>query len=284
MRLHDLEAPDHLVNRCAVDPLYWDVFPPARELNLQNYGLRTIVNDPPLAYLHPDGSSIAFFNDPRRTAEDIRRFSHADAQAWLEFVSVLDGFGAMAIPLLSTNPVRPQLSVVAKVAYNALRHARRLPDMGFMSVATADEIVQERFEHPVVKAALLANTGQVTNNQVPTSGLGFIQLAMLHRGPTTTRPVGGVQAICDALGRRLQSKAAPSGWTRQSPRSPCATTAPPLSPCKTEPKSHRQSSRGNLQSPGHLAGSAAQRHLACQDRTPSACLAVTPRRIRRHQG
>ena len=199
-------APDHLVNRCAVDPLYWDVFPPARELNLHNYGLRTIANDPPLAYLDPDGSSIAFFNDPRRTAEDIARFSRADAVAWLEFVRTLDAFGALAIPLLSTNPVRPELSVVAKVAYNALRHARQLPDAGFIGVATANEIVQERFEHPTVKAALLANSGQVTNNQLPTSGLAFIQLAMLHRGPMTLRPVGGVQAICNALARRLQSK------------------------------------------------------------------------------
>ena len=69
-------APDHIANHCAIDFLFWNMYPVAQELELHRYGLRTIEAQPSYAYLHPDGeTSIAIWRDVKRTADEIRRFS-----------------------------------------------------------------------------------------------------------------------------------------------------------------------------------------------------------------
>lgn len=59
------EAPHHLINHCAVDPILWGAGPPARDLALEDHGLTWVKVDPAFVYLHPDGASIAFWRDPR---------------------------------------------------------------------------------------------------------------------------------------------------------------------------------------------------------------------------
>ena len=68
------EAPNHVVNYCAVDLAFFPSCPVAKELELHRYGLRTVPADPAYVYLHPDGASLALWHDPKRTADEIRRF------------------------------------------------------------------------------------------------------------------------------------------------------------------------------------------------------------------
>jgi choline dehydrogenase-like flavoprotein len=52
-------APQHVVNYCAADLLFWLSSPVDRELELDRFGLKKIVVDPSYVYLHPDGASTS---------------------------------------------------------------------------------------------------------------------------------------------------------------------------------------------------------------------------------
>jgi phytoene dehydrogenase-like protein len=85
------QAPNHMINTGAAELIHIRASPVLKELELAKYGWRTVETDPSYAYLDPEGGSIGLFRDPRRTAEDIARFSRPDAKAYLEFVELIDG-------------------------------------------------------------------------------------------------------------------------------------------------------------------------------------------------
>jgi phytoene dehydrogenase-like protein len=71
-----------------------------------------------------------------------------------------------------------------------------------MATSSVTEVVAERFEHQTVRDALHATCGSTVPNNQGGSGIAFLWLATMHRY-ACERPVGGVQAIPDALERRL---------------------------------------------------------------------------------
>jgi phytoene dehydrogenase-like protein len=195
-------APEHLINSYSVDAFFWDSFPPSRELGLERHGLRRTVIDPGHMYLGPDGSSIGFWADAARTAEEIRHFSPADARSYLEFAEMLSGFADLAFTLATANPTHLGVRAIARLARGAGRSRRNLSSMVAMALSSVTEVVDERFEHPVVKDALHATCGSTVPNSQAGTGIAFLWLATMHRH-ACARPVGGVQAIPDALYRRL---------------------------------------------------------------------------------
>jgi phytoene dehydrogenase-like protein len=199
------QAPRHLINHCAVDPILWGAGPPARDLALEDHGLKWVKVDPAFVYLHPDGASIAFWRDPRKTADEIRRFSAADSEAYLEFARFLDAFYDLIFPIMGTNPTRPDLRTSAKVASKAVRHRKDVATLAQFMLSSGKEVIAERFEHPVVRSALHVACGATMPSTQPGSTLQFLLLAAVHRVPCL-RPVGGTQAIPDALADRLKSR------------------------------------------------------------------------------
>jgi phytoene dehydrogenase-like protein len=198
-------APGHLINSFSVDAFFWDAFPPSYELELERYGLRRVQVDPGHVYLHPDGGSIAFWADARRTAEEIRRFSAADAEAYLEFARVLRRFGNIMLRLARTSPVRPEIGALATVAREAFQGRKDLMELGSFPFASVSEVIAERFSHQVVRDALHAASGSTVPNNSSGSAVGFLWLSTMHRY-ACRRPVGGVQAIPEALATRLRAK------------------------------------------------------------------------------
>jgi phytoene dehydrogenase-like protein len=198
-------APQHLINSYSVDAFFWDAFPPSVELGLENYGLRRVEVDPGHVYLHPEGGSIAFWADARRTADDIRRFSRADAEAYLEFARVLRRFGNIMLTLAKTSPVRPEARPLATVAREAFAGRKDLFELGSFPFASVSEVIAERFTHQVVRDALHAASGSTVPNNSAGSAVGFLWLSTMHRY-ACRRPVGGVQAIPNALVTRLRAK------------------------------------------------------------------------------
>jgi phytoene dehydrogenase-like protein len=199
------EAPQHLINHCAVDPILWGAGPPARDLALKDHGLNWVTVDPAFVYLHPDGASIAFWRDPKKTADEIRRFSQADARAYLEFAEFLDTFYDLIFPIMGTNPTRPDLRTTRTVVGQALRHRKDLMPLAQFMLASGKEVIAERFEHPVVRSALHVACGATMPSSQPGSTLQFLLLAAVHR-VTCLRPIGGTQAIPNALAARLTSR------------------------------------------------------------------------------
>jgi phytoene dehydrogenase-like protein len=198
------EAPQHMINHCAVDPILWTPGRPARELGLERHGLRVVAVDPPFAYLHPDGASIAFWHDPRKTAAEIERFSRADARAFLEFAEFLDSLYDVLDVVLQTDPVHPGGKGRAQVVRAALKHRKLLGRFGSFLLASGKEVIADRFTHPMVRAALHVSNGSTSSSSLPGSAIQFTLLASVHRFPCW-RPLGGIQALPDALAARLRS-------------------------------------------------------------------------------
>jgi phytoene dehydrogenase-like protein len=199
------EAPSHLINHCAVDPIFWPNGVPASELDLESFGLRWVSVDPAFAYLHPTGESIAFWRDPARTAEDIRRYSAADARAYVELARLFEAICDVLLPMFATNPVRPDLSALGGAARGALKHRGLLKEIAAFLPASGRDVISERFEHPVVRSALHVASGCLYPSSYPGSTVQMLILAFVHRFECL-RPVGGTQRIPDALAARLQSR------------------------------------------------------------------------------
>lgn len=195
-------APDHLAHPYSFDPFFWDSFPPARDLRLERHGLRRERVDPGLVYLDPEDASIGFWENAGATAREIERFSRADARAYLEFAELLQAFSDIALSYFTTNPARLDPRPLARTARQAWRHRRSLRDIAALATGSAAEAIAERFEHPVVRNALHAVAGSTIPNSADGSGAGFLWLANQHRH-SHQHPIGGIQALPDALARRL---------------------------------------------------------------------------------
>lgn len=197
------EAPDHLTHPYSFDPFFWDSFPPAKELQLERHGLKRVRVDPGLVYLDPEDASIGFWEDPRATAAEIERFSSSDARAYLDFAALLRAFSDVALAYFVANPARLDARPLARTARQAWRHRKLLGEMVALATGSAAEAIAERFEHPVVRNALHAAAGSTIPNSADGSGAGFLWLANQHRH-SHQHPIGGVQALPDALARRLE--------------------------------------------------------------------------------
>lgn len=198
-------APNHVANYGAGDLLFWNASPVASDLNLASYGLKTVPANPSYAYLHPDGSSLVIWQDPKKTAEEIAYFSPSDAKAYLAYAAMLDGLFDVMLPFMLGNLRHPDRRTLGSMSRAAWRHRKKLKQFGSFAFASGEEVIDERFRHPVTRSALhcmAAGASPIENNG--TSATGML-LAFLHR-VGASRPVGGMQAIPDALATRLRAK------------------------------------------------------------------------------
>jgi phytoene dehydrogenase-like protein len=193
-------APNHVINPCAVDLVFIRATGIIEELQLKRYGLRLIDVDPPLAYLHEDGASLAFWRDPRRTADEIRRFSAADAAAYLEFARMLDTVVDLVLPVLTGNPYRLTPRAIARILTAAVRRRKILPDVLPVVTAPLTQVLDEWFEHYLVKDAIAAMAAIYFAPAQDGGALPLIFPAFLQRFGAA-RPVGGMQALPAALER-----------------------------------------------------------------------------------
>ena len=198
-------APQHLINNFSIDSFFWDSFPPSRDLQLHRYGLRLVELDPGHLYLHPEGGSIAFFKDPTRTADDIRRFSVRDARAYLEFVPAVQAFAELAMQMGKSNPTKPDLSTLADTVRRAFGVRHELGEMLPLALKSISETIAERFTHQVVRDALHASSGSTIPNDISGTGVAFVWIGNMHRH-VCRRAIGGIQTLPDALANRLTSK------------------------------------------------------------------------------
>jgi len=192
-------APGHLVNEGAMDASLIRTTGIIEELELAKYGLRQIEMDPVYAALGADGSSLCIFDDPERTAEDIRRYSPADARAFLDLSNELDPLMDVMGPYMNANPVRPLDKQLVSGAVRAARHPKHLASVSRYFTASQAELIDERFKHPLVKAPLAALPCFVPISEDGT-GWALIFFAMHHRSGVA-RFAGGTGAVTDALGR-----------------------------------------------------------------------------------
>ncbi|MDB5931920.1 MAG: dependent oxidoreductase family protein, partial [Polaromonas sp.] len=198
------EAPQHIVHTCALDLMSLRVHPMMPiELELDRHGFRQVEMTPGYVYLHPDGNSLVFWRDPLKTAEEIRRYSPKDAQAFLDFMKVLDAFMDMAVPMMRVDPTQFNLGAKLGALRAVLGNLQHKPDVVALMTGSAYQAALERFEHPVTISAmccLVGAAGPITNDG---TGIYFILLGFLHRFGVG-RVVGGMQQLTNAMASRLK--------------------------------------------------------------------------------
>ncbi|MBP77532.1 MAG: NAD(P)/FAD-dependent oxidoreductase [Pseudomonadales bacterium] len=198
------EAPEHLVHPCALDMMSMRVHSHVpEELGLADHGFDSIELSPGYVYLHPDGSSLIFWRDRQKTADEIRRFSHKDAAAFLEFMDVIDMFMDIALPMMRVDPARFNLTSKLKVLGVALKNRRLKPELMALMTGSAHQAAKERFEHPVTVSAMCALTGLAGDIRADGGGIYYALLGFLHRfGVGRVR--GGMQQLSNAMCSRLE--------------------------------------------------------------------------------
>jgi phytoene dehydrogenase-like protein len=152
------EAPDHLINEASIHASLFRTTNIDAELKLSSrFGLRQRVIDPAHVHLGPEGESIAMWRDPMRTVEEIRRFSRRDATAWVELSNIIASATSMGLPMMQTNPVRPELSNVFETLKAVAKGRKELREIVRWASISQKQAIEERFEHPMVRGPLTVN-------------------------------------------------------------------------------------------------------------------------------
>lgn len=194
-------APDHLVNEGGIQASIFRTTTISADLDLPRYGLVELPADPYHVHLEPEGASLAFWKDPVRTAEEIKHFSPRDAQAFLEFARMLDAAMDLGLPLILGHPTRPHPRTLAKTLARAARHRRELAPLIRFAVGGHRELIEEWFDHPLLRAALAAMPPFCWMTQ-DGSGWALIYIGICHR-IMNARFQGGSVALPRALAAAL---------------------------------------------------------------------------------
>jgi phytoene dehydrogenase-like protein len=200
------EAPEHLLSACAADIITLRSSTVEADLALADFGFHQVEIDPAYVLLSPDGSSLAFWRDPEKTAAEIAFFSKRDARAFLKLMTAADKLLDVTQPMITTNPVRPDRDAVRRSAIAAAKHPRELALAAALTRQTAADAICERFEHRTVRSMIAI----ITNFGSPVTGAGtavnLMMLGLIAR-VGMGRPIGGMGSLPAALARCLEQAA-----------------------------------------------------------------------------
>ena len=192
------EAPAHMVNTGAGHLLTVRMSKILKELELAKHGWSEVTTDPMYAYLAPNGDSIALFRSVRRTAEDIARFSKADAQAYLEFMELMDAVLQFAGVLGQGDPGVRTWKYYVDFARTAFRNRRLREKLELIQTAPADQLAMEWFEHPYTRAFMLGMVCGPAPFDVDGNAIAYALFGLYHR-VGSSNAVGGMRMVADAL-------------------------------------------------------------------------------------
>ncbi|MGI9165506.1 MAG: phytoene desaturase family protein [Pyrinomonadaceae bacterium] len=135
----------------------------AKDLDLARHGLEIIGPDARVIALDPNGQSLTIHNDPRRTADELKKTSAHDAESYLEFATTFARLGRVLAPLVSMTPPtidKPALGEVWNFGKLGLSFRKlgkkdgyRLLRWGPMAVA---DLAAEWFETELLRATVAA--------------------------------------------------------------------------------------------------------------------------------
>ncbi|MHB8691763.1 MAG: phytoene desaturase family protein [Solirubrobacteraceae bacterium] len=198
------EAPEHLINEASIHASLFRTTNIDAELELSaRFGLRQRLIDPAHVHLGPEGESIAMWRDPMRTVEEMRRFSRRDAQNWVELSNIIASATAMGLPLMMTNPTRPEFSKVIETLKAVARGRKELREIIRWASISQAQAIEERFEHPMVRGPLTVNLPFMPFRS-DMSGWALIYLGVLQKWGVAMFE-GGTGAFPAALMRCLEA-------------------------------------------------------------------------------
>ena len=173
----NLLLPGMLVDSHAIYHMMVEYAPPLRDFELETkYDLQWIYPDLQIVMPFQDGSHLALYKDPQKSAASIRKFSEKDAESFLNFVAISDeAMDVFLAPASYVNPL-PSLEQAAKLD---LHPATKWDDelTGF----TPKQIVDSWFENDKVRALFLY-LATMWGLDYDLEGLGYLVPLMINRG------------------------------------------------------------------------------------------------------
>ena len=183
-----------------------------REMELEQHGLKFITPDVNVVALSPDGRALSLYNDAKRSAQEIAKFSQKDAAAWPDFQQSLEKIGRVIGEALKLTP--PNIDDPSKGdLWSMLQTGRALRKLGkkdlyrvlrWGPMAVAD-LVAEFFETELLRATV-ADRGIFGTFLGPWSAGS--SLVLLLRGASDPHPAGSAWFVSGGIGAVTQAMAA----------------------------------------------------------------------------
>lgn len=182
----------------------------ARDLNLDRFGLETIVPEARVLSLAPDGRNLCLYQELERSIPEIEKFSASDAKHYPEFVESFARIGRVLAPLVSMTPpsidepTASDLWQLGKIgiAFRGLgkKDEYRLLRWGPMAVA---DLAGEWFETELLRATVAARGihGAFAGPWSAGTSLGLLWQAAMDGSAlgNASYPKGGMGGLTQAL-------------------------------------------------------------------------------------
>lgn len=150
------EMPGYKTNDASIQPSLFRTTTIMKDLQLEErYGLKMKVIDPVHLQLNYDHTSLALWRDAQRTADELKYWSKKDAAALIDLYRVVHAAVDIGVPVMQTNPVRPDISKIFAAAKKTLKHRSELLALGRWMRCTELEALEESFESDPIRAIVL---------------------------------------------------------------------------------------------------------------------------------
>jgi phytoene dehydrogenase-like protein len=182
-----------------------------RDLELERFGYKVDAKDPAFFSPFPDGRYLFFWQDDRKTLEEIAKFSRKDAERFPAYEAHLERLSRVVESLLLTSPPEfPPTGLLDFLEYvqlaGRLRGLSRREMVGLVKIFTqsASDFLDDWFESQEVKVTL-ATDGVIGANGGPKSaGTAYILLHHCMGGVNGKRGLwgfvrGGMGAVSNAI-------------------------------------------------------------------------------------
>ncbi|UAK39427.1 NAD(P)/FAD-dependent oxidoreductase [Gordonia bronchialis] len=198
------EAPGYTINEASMQASLFRTTTIDKDLGLsKKFGLKQTVIDPAHVQLNYDGTSLAMWRDPRRTADELRYFSPSDAEALLDLYRVIDAAVEIGLPLMQTSPVKPDIKKVLQATKGMVKNRKELVAVGRWMASSQAEAIEDSFTSDAIKAPLLIALPFMPFD-ADLSGWSLIYLGVLSKYGVSMFH-GGTGALPAALVESLKS-------------------------------------------------------------------------------
>lgn len=181
-----------------------------RDMQLERHGLRLINPEVAVTALSPDGRALMLYNDEKRAADEIRKFSPKDAAQYPEFQQSLTKIGGVIGQALKLPP--PDIDDPSRsdlwAMLNTGRALRKLGKKNMYRVLrwgpmAAADLVAEFFETELLRATIAARGIFGTALGPWSAGSSLVLLIRAagdaHPAGSASFAVGGIGAITQAM-------------------------------------------------------------------------------------
>jgi phytoene dehydrogenase-like protein len=179
------------------------------DLELTRHGLDLLPVEPEAFAPAPGGGGLSLFRDTARSAEEIRRLSPQDAEAWPRFHALVEGLGSFLRPVFSGLVPTPgridgvsELLSLARLGVGLRRlGARPMHELLRVLPMSLADFLGEWFENESLKACLAAPA--LEGVSLGPRSAGTAALFLYHRQREAKLPRGGAGAVTKALASAL---------------------------------------------------------------------------------